>query len=126
MSYHLPVHRSVGVMGAQAGNRGENDRGHGSAQGKVEDAVRWEMLRVEDESQYRHQDQPAANTQQSGKIPDNRTQQQISRRPLHLRFYDDGWLASISGMAETSGSVQVPNLGQAWQNAWTGLIEYPG
>jgi hypothetical protein len=39
----------------------------------VEDAIRREMLRVEDESQHRHQDQSAADAQQPGKIPDDCT-----------------------------------------------------
>lgn len=39
----------------------------------MEDTVGRKMLRTENESEYRHDDQPAADTQQPGKEADDRT-----------------------------------------------------
>jgi len=72
-----PLHRSPGMVGAQAGDRGEHDAGQRSAERQVQDVVSRQPLCAEDEGQYRHNHDPAADTQQTGQYPRKRAQGKI-------------------------------------------------
>ena len=51
------------------------------------------VLGGKDNGEHRYQNQPAADTQQSGKEADNCAQQQISRPPLHVKLGRNAYLA---------------------------------
>jgi hypothetical protein len=77
----LPAHRAVAVVGAHAGDRGDDDGGHRGAERQVHGVLGRKALRREQHEQQRHDGQPAADAEQAGDEAGEAAEQRIGEPP---------------------------------------------
>ena len=86
--HQRPNDRAVAMVGAHAGQRGEQDRGKRSAERQLRLHAGSQSLRVQQENQHRHDDEAAADAEQAGDEADHQPQSAVSgeqRRIEHHR-----------------------------------------
>jgi len=71
------------MVGAQARQRGEQDAGQRGAQRQMQDVALRHLLRTEGKGQQRHDDDTAADTEQSGHDPGDGAGGQIKQKKQH-------------------------------------------
>lgn len=88
---HIPVNGSPSMMGQKTGHRREYNAGHGCAQCQMHDELRGYSLTAEGENQHRYDDEPAADTQQTGQNAGDGAYGDVgSKNPEHGRNIEYG------------------------------------